>query len=88
MTKNGFPTFEDEVMGVGYNKNWQERIFQLDRGIRNVACWNCRKSFEDGQIVFCPDDKRDGEIVRGLAFCNPGCAMNFASIHEKLKKSI
>lgn len=86
--RNGFPTFEDEVMGVGYDLKWRERLFGLDRGIRNIACWNCKKEFQDGQVVFCPDDKRDGEQIRGLSFCNPGCAMNFESIHENLNKSI
>ena len=86
--RNGFPTFEDEVVGVGYNPYWQERLYGLDRGIRNVACWNCKKNFENGDIVFCPDDKRDSEVIRGLAFCHPGCAMNFKSIHEKLNKTI
>lgn len=77
MTTNGFPTFEDEIGGLGYNSDWQNRLFSLDRGIRNVACWNCRKEFQEGQIVFCPDDERDNQVIRGLAFCNLHCSMAF-----------
>lgn len=78
--RNGFPTFPDEVMGVGYNSDWQNRLFEIDRSIRNVACWNCRKEFKDGDIVFCPDGKRDSEVIRGLAFCSFGCAANFKAL--------